>query len=41
MISYSSNDKDIVKKIQRFLTNQGYNIWSENIPKPGLGKGII
>ncbi|CAF3785518.1 unnamed protein product [Rotaria socialis] len=27
MISYCHADKDIVHKIQKFLTNEGYNIW--------------
>jgi hypothetical protein len=29
MISYSYADKDIVHKIQQFLANEGYIIWSE------------
>ncbi|CAF3589496.1 unnamed protein product [Rotaria sordida] len=30
MISYCDADKDIAQKIQKFLTNEGYNIWFDS-----------
>jgi len=38
MISYSDADKDIVYRIQQLLTDQGYNIWSDQNHNQRQGK---
>lgn len=41
MISYCYADKDIVHKIQKFLDNEGYDVWSARTHKNREGKIIL